>query len=146
MFGYSLVPTRVLDQLLARQRELEAREAARAAEAAVARVARRAPRATPAATAETRITGETRTTGAAFAPPLTTPVRVPPVAVAPSGERGEADIPVEVRTACERYAWTPDELAANLAHARKLAASGAAPGVIVRAIEKGADVDALFVG
>lgn len=140
MFGYSLVPTRVLDQLLARQRELEAREAARAAEAAVARVARRAPRATPAATAETRITG------AAFAPPLTTPVKVPPVAVAPSGERGEADIPVEVRTACERYAWTPDELAANLAHARKLAASGAAPGVIVRAIEKGADVDALFVG
>lgn len=136
MFGYSLVPTRVLDQLLARNRELELREAA----AAAARVTTPRPRPKAPAPAAAPAAAPSAPAGV-YAPPLATPALAP--ATVPAAP---ADLPADLYAVCERFAWSPEELAANVAHARRLHAQGASPGVITRAIEKGADVDGLFVG
>lgn len=146
MFGYSVVPTRVLDALLARNRELEAREAAAAAAALTARFT---PPAIPAAPAFTKPRAARRApsevAGAVYAPPLAPSLKAP-ATLTPAATPAAPALPDDLRAVCERFAWTPEELAANLAHATRLHAQGASPGVITRAIEKGADVDALFVG
>lgn len=133
MFGYSVVPTRVLDALLTRNRELEAREAA----AAAARVTAPVPppmrrRRAPLETAVKQAVKEAVKEAAKPAP-------VKPAAPA-------STLPDDLRGVCERFAWSPEELAANVAHAERLHAKGASPADIARAIAKGADVDALFVG
>lgn len=132
MFGYSVVPTRVLDALLTRNRELEAREAA----AAAARVTAPVPAPRPA-----RRRAPSEVAGAVYAPPLKAPVPAPVKPAPPA-----STLPDDLRGVCERFAWSPEELAANVAHAERLHAKGASPADIARAIAKGADVDALFVG
>lgn len=133
MFGYSVVPTRVLDALLTRNRELEAREAAAAAARVTAPVPppmrrRRAP-------LETAVKQAVKEAVKEAAKPA--PVKPAPPA---------STLPDDLRGVCERFAWSPEELAANVAHAERLHAKGASPADIARAIAKGADVDALFVG
>lgn len=136
MFGYSVVPTRVLDALLTRNRELEAREAA----AAAARVTAPVPAPRPA-----RRRAPSEVAGAVYAPPLKAPMPAPvPAPVKPAPP--VSTLPDDLRGVCERFAWSPEELAANVAHAERLHAKGASPADIARAIAKGADVDALFVG
>lgn len=132
MFGYSVVPTRVLDALLTRNRELEAREAA----AAAARVTAPVPAPRPA-----RRRAPSEVAGAVYAPPLKAPAPAPVKPAPPA-----STLPDDLRGVCERFAWSPEELAANVAHAERLHAKGASPADIARAIAKGADVDALFVG
>lgn len=132
MFGYSVVPTRVLDALLTRNRELEAREAA----AVAARVTAPVPAPRPA-----RRRAPSEVAGAVYAPPLKAPVPAPVKPAPPA-----STLPDDLRGVCERFAWSPEELAANVAHAERLHAKGASPADIARAIAKGADVDALFVG
>lgn len=133
MFGYSVVPTRVLDALLARVRELEAREDART----LALTSANAPPAPSPVRRRAYLES-----GAVYPLPFKAAAPAPVKPAAPSA----STLPEELRGVCERFAWSPEELAANVAHAERLHASGASPGVIARAIAKGADVDALFVG
>lgn len=133
MFGYSVVPTRVLDALLTRVRELEAREDARML-ALTSVNAPPAPR-----PVRRRASSES---GAVYAPPLKAAAPAPVKPAAPPA----STLPDDLRSVCERFAWSPEELAANIAHAERLHAKGMIPGDIARAIAKGGDVDALFVG